>query len=850
MAGAQNRKAKGMKGSHKALIVAVVVAIAVSVALSLVMTTGIPGRVQELELKLLDIMFSYRRQIKTDDTIVHIDIDDKSVKEIGRPPWPRIYQARALDVLRELGAKTIVFDLEFDDESIHGLKKIDEKDAIENLITSRFGYLKKDLGEVLAQVEARQERAISLQELKAIVSQLEGVYEDLAEKFLERLRHAVVENDAELSESIAKSGNVLLPFRFSPELRLNTTDEKTKKLIAQFSKKALETAQEFPSSPALVPPIFIIARGAGGFGFTNSLPDEDGIFRHVRLLWNYEGRTYFHLSLMAALRVLGVSLEDVKVVPGKHIKLYNRGNKYMRGGEVRPAAITIPIDHEGRLLINWPANRLKPWQEVFTHIPFLAIENVSGIRDMSAACDEQLEMQLTALSEQAFGGARQELKTNPELIKDAAKLREALEKNEQDMLTSPMARTVAEAKEDLNGDEQAARDIKTLKAFFEDIAALKKHKRALAEEESELVARLKEMVSGKLCLIGEIASLTSDLKHVPVDPFYPGVIFYSAVNNQILTRQFIREAPTAVNVVLIFVFCVVVSLFVSRKSVFYSSMVTILLILVYAAGVFYLFSEKMIYVKAGYAPSGMLACYIIMTAYRQLTEEKEKRRIRTLFEHYNSPAMVEQMVQDPSRVRLGGEVRELTVFFSDIEGFTGISEKMPPEKLVAFLNRYLGAMTDIILESGGTLDKYEGDAIIAFWGAPLPLENHARSACLAAIDNQKKLAGLCKVFADEGLPQINCRIGISSGEMVVGNMGSLQRFDYTVMGDAVNLGQRLEVSNKLYDTRILISERTCELARESIEVREMDLLYVKGKEKPVRVFELLGRKGEAGEKMR
>jgi len=159
-------------------------------------------------------------------------------------------------------------------------------------------------------------------------------------------------------------------------------------------------------------------------------------------------------------------------------------------------------------------------------------------------------------------------------------------------------------------------------------------------------------------------------------------------------------------------------------------------------------------------------------------------------------------------------------------------------------------MTDIILESGGTLDKYEGDAIIAFWGAPLEMEDHARAACFAALDNQKALALLRNDFAAEGLPEIRCRIGISSGAMVVGNMGSLRRFDYTVMGDAVNLGSRLETANNIYGTFVMISEETYNLAAEHIEVRELDLLRVRGKETPVRVYELLARKGEAPEDLK
>jgi len=838
------------KRSFRGIIVGLFVGLILGALLSFLSVTGGLGKLQELEFKLLDVMFSYRRQIKTTDAILHIDIDDKSVKEIGRPPWPRIYQARALDVLTELGAKIAVFDLEFDDESVPGLKDPGEKKAIENLIKNRFGYLKKDLQGVLTQAEKREASSISLEELKAIVSKLEGVYDGLTDKFLQRLNEAIVENDSEFAKSVRKNASVILPFRFSSEQRLDSTDNELKRLIEDSSKELPQNKEEIPQSPALVGPIHLIARHAGGFGFTNIYADDDGIYRHIYLLWRYGDRIYLHLSLRAILNALNAPLDNLDIAGG-HITVSNVTYPPFWKVEYAADSITIPIDRKGRLLINWPTSKLKKWPDVFTHIPFSAVENVSRIRDKIASCQDQLEIQLTKLSEQSFGGARAGIKMNPVLIKDPQKLKEALEKNEEQMLSSPLAKTVNQVMEaDLKGDDQETEYLRRLKGFFEDIAALKKRKAELTGQERELLDRLKKIVSGKICLIGETASLTPDLKHVPVDPAYPGVLFHSALINQILTRQFIKEAPPYVNAVLILAACILVCLVVSRSSVFQASIFTVLLMLLYGGGVFYLFSERMIYVKAGSAPLGMLFSYIIMTAYRQLTEEKEKRRIRSLFEHYNSPAMVEQMVQDPSRVRLGGEKRELTVFFSDIEGFTSISEKMPPEKLVAFLNRYLGAMTDIILESGGTLDKYEGDAIIAFWGAPLEIENHARTACFAALDNQKKLAELREALAGEGLPGIKCRIGLSSGEMIVGNMGSSRRFDYTVMGDAVNLGQRLEVSNKLYGTCILISERTRELAGEFIDVRELDILRVKGKEKPVKVYELLARKGETPEDLK
>jgi adenylate cyclase len=218
-----------------------------------------------------------------------------------------------------------------------------------------------------------------------------------------------------------------------------------------------------------------------------------------------------------------------------------------------------------------------------------------------------------------------------------------------------------------------------------------------------------------------------------------------------------------------------------------------------------------------------------------------------MFSRYMSDLLIQDLLKNPNKLRLGGEKRVLTVFFSDLAGFTSLSEKLSPEEVVALLNRYLTAMTEIILRSGGLIDKYEGDAIMAFWGAPVLQEDHALRACLAALDNQGRLEELRQEFLQAGLPPIHARIGINTGEMIIGNMGSIQRFDFTVIGDSVNLASRLEGAGKEYGVGILISEKTCSQAADRIEVRELDLLRVKGKDRPVRIYELLARKGELSE---
>ena len=225
--------------------------------------------------------------------------------------------------------------------------------------------------------------------------------------------------------------------------------------------------------------------------------------------------------------------------------------------------------------------------------------------------------------------------------------------------------------------------------------------------------------------------------------------------------------------------------------------------------------------------------------FRYLTEEREKRFIRNAFRYYLTPSVMDAVLADPSKLRLGGEKRELTVLFSDVRGFTQFSEQLQPEQLVTLLNRYLTPMTDLVFEHGGTLDKYMGDAIMAFYGAPLEQPDHALRAVKTADSMMRALAILAPQWRSEGLPALDIGIGINSGPMVVGNMGSESRFDYTVMGDAVNLGSRLEGTNKVYGTHVILSEETESLVRGQVTTRQLDSVRVKGKHKPVRIYELI-----------
>jgi adenylate cyclase len=268
------------------------------------------------------------------------------------------------------------------------------------------------------------------------------------------------------------------------------------------------------------------------------------------------------------------------------------------------------------------------------------------------------------------------------------------------------------------------------------------------------------------------------------------------------------------------------------------------ILFLYVFGALILFDQHFI-LDIFYPSLGFIVAGAMMVVYHYAVNAKEKRFIRDSFAYYVSPEVVAALIQDPTKLKLGGEKRNLTILFSDIRGFTSVSEKLPPERLTVFLNRYLTRMSNLILHERGLIDKYIGDAIMALWGTPLENKNHSEDAVRAAL---KMMEGL-EVFNQESIkmdePNIDIGIGINTGDVTAGNMGSEKRFDYTVIGDAVNLAARLEGLNKLYGTNIIISGFTLKALSRSgkipddIVVREIDKVRVKGKTEPVIIFEVV-----------
>jgi len=373
----------------------------------------------------------------------------------------------------------------------------------------------------------------------------------------------------------------------------------------------------------------------------------------------------------------------------------------------------------------------------------------------------------------------------------------------------------------------------------------------------------KEFLKDKLLIAGATAVGIYDLRVTPFEENYPGVETHANVLSNLTIEQaratggrapasapgFLRVHPAEPSTMWLSLIALGVAM--AALLSYFGSVAGLGITGATLGGIY--FVDKHVFFNAGIVTTVLFpifevcASYVTLTFYKYFTEERKKRELKGTFEKYVSPAIVNEVLSDPEKIELGGRKMELTVMFSDVRGFTTISEKLDPRQLSDLLNSYLTPMTDLVFKNKGTLDKYMGDAIMAFWGAPIHFEDHAKHACRCALQMIEKLKVLQEEYRAKGLPEIDIGIGLNTGDMSVGNMGSETVRSYTVMGDSVNLGSRLEGINKEYHTRIIISEFTQKEVKDSFVTREVDWVRVKGKAQPVRIFELIAESSVAPE---
>ena len=360
-----------------------------------------------------------------------------------------------------------------------------------------------------------------------------------------------------------------------------------------------------------------------------------------------------------------------------------------------------------------------------------------------------------------------------------------------------------------------------------------------------------ETLKDKIVLVGTSALATYDQKVTPFSANMPGVEKNANVVENILLNNFIRKSPGVMELGVIIFTGILLGFTLPRLKAVPSASLAIGFILLYIIACCYLLIYQNLWANLLYPVTNMFSIFVVLTVIRFFHEEKKAKEIRKIFSSYVSPKIVQELIENPEKATLSGVRRTVTVLFSDIIGFTSLSEKRQPEEVVSLLNEYFQEMADIIFKWDGTLDKFIGDEIMALWGAPIEQPDHAELALRCALDMSDRLTKLQEEWKRRGSDVLDVGIGINSGEVLIGNIGAPgKKMDYTVIGDNVNLAARVEKLTRQYSTRILITENTFEYVEPVIkkglfghlELRELASAKVKGKEKEVKIFELKGLK--------
>jgi adenylate cyclase len=605
-------------------------------------------------------------------------------------------------------------------------------------------------------------------------------------------------------------------------------------LDAKVALKGIDVVskRKIPAAAGINPTIPELLGAAGGAGFVNAPVDADGLRRRVDLIARYKDSYYGELILVPLLERLGgprIRVTDTKIsLLGATLGSTKKD-------------IVIPRADDGSVLLNWPKKK-------FADFNVLSLwQLVKGVR-----MEKELLDGFKTMERNGYFAYWEGEKTPVEAYGEASYVLDELsaglgadEGLSQGSYAEYKAAFFAIADSFLNGGTEG----KIVSSLGRDeelqasVTASFSNMRELLSNLVEVRKRVRERTGGASCIIGVEATSMTDVGVTTYQERFPNVGTYYTLANMVLSGNFLDDSPPYVSVLIALCLSFILTYLIYRKDIVRALLTGFAALAITILGTLAFFALTKRYLGLAVPFISEAIVFVSISIMTFLRTGREKSFLRSAFSRYLSPAVINEIISDPSKLNLGGEKREMTAIFTDIRGFSGISEKLDPTDLVKLLNHYLTAMSDIVLQNRGTIDKYEGDAIIAFFGAPIRMEDHAAMACKTAIMMKRAEVELNRRIREEGLSPspLFTRIGINTGEMVVGNMGTANQMNYTIMGHAVNLAARLEGVNKQYGTGgILISEYTREKIGEAFLVRRLDRVRVVGVSTPLRLYELLG----------
>lgn len=873
------------------------------------------GWTQRLEWMLYDTLVRHASTVPAAGHILHVDIDDDAIARYASWPWPRDTQADLVRTLSELGARRIVMDLVWTEPKPPEIRAADldryadiegTVERIGRLSAENVAYPDDELAAAIAAagnvhlamycmnhteppggpletgIAHLLHRDFSLT-AEAIADRL-GTHVDDVAAALPRVKRRVARElvadrmNGDPPPTARQIHESLLPTPFE---RLTADREDLlaayhrelglRNLIAHGVPVPQGLRGKLPVIEDVNPPVYKFTAAGSRTGFVNFQPDRDGVLRRIPLLYEWNGRLIEQLGFTAARDELGIEPEDLSI-EGSHLLIAARG--------LRPA-MRVQLDENGCMLINWHVadDASRP----FGHLPVTRLLQIVEARRRLRQNDVLEQVRLAEAMQLAKGEAgyavyREQVNRLLELRRrlrmaelrrqpDKPKLRETRAEADQlaqtidqdHMLTSMLIReTWAELKKEPDPADPAIaaeydRFARAARLIDRDIPAITAANTEIRGKLNEWTKKLRPIVADKVCFVGYTATAIADMVNTPPLERMAGVQIHSQLFNDFAQRRFLSWAGPLTRGGAIVALGLTATVAATTAGPWASLLILVVVVtlagLLNAVG---LFAEADYWLALLTALIATFVAWALIVMIRYLVTDRERRRFSRAVAQYVSPAMARRLGESAQSLSLAPTDAVVSCLFSDLAGFTTLSERLGPAGTRAVLNPYLQAMSEALHRRDALINKFMGDGIFAFFNPPiLPCAAHEVAACESALDCQAALAELIARQADGPFAaefrRLSMRIGIASGPVFVGDYGSEAKLDYTCMGDVVNLAARLESANKQFGTLNLLSEHTHKATYDRYVCRRLGHIQVKGQTAALGVFELLGRRGEVDE---
>ena len=837
--------------------------------------------ITKMDCNINDLFMRALPPLEENREVLLVNIDDNLIDETGVWPLTRNIYADMLITMKELGAEAFISDLSFVDNSP---MQVDQDYLNDDLPR----YVDQDFEEIDESVEAAitslADGTTALEEADDLLFQIVDENEGIKNRLKTSIVSATKNYDIALANALKFFNNSYLTLWMQVGYDMSDVDMVYLNDVLALNNAVSDGDTLTPEFYSIQPAIDVLIKSSASTGFVNADPDSDGYLRRLNLVTKFRGRYYGQLVFVPILHHYG---DPQVIISNSTITL-----KDAKISDTETRDIVIPRAEDGTVIVKFPKKKYQDYNQI-------SAWDIYRIAFM----EKKLVTNLNAMNDHGYFTVWDGDETPVDIYDGVEFIREELYNGESEDYTFEsymeyldLFYDVTEEYLDGGYQEQLLEMAEGNEILTDDINAYFKACRSFVTEIRKSRVETGAKLKDALCVVGTTASSTTDYGLITYQEKYPNVGVHASMANQLLSREFVDDAPWWFSIIIALIVCYFyVFICFKIKTPGRKLLIGLAVLILAVGGILVTFIITKTYFGVAVPMTAMGVTFVVMTSISLISTNKEKKFIQDKFGAYVAPEIVDELVKHPETATVGGDSKHITALFSDVKTFSGFTEtvnnvatkavmehnqdvkdgKFPmeevlsddqiamkgaakgAEKLVAYLNDYLGALSDAIMKEHGTIDKYVGDEIVSFFGAPIDDPNHAWNACVAGIRMLQAEAQYNREHESElpinvktGKPFfLNSRVGINTGDMVVGNMGTSRKLNYTVMGNNVNLASRLEGTNKAYKSWIMCSESTWKEATatkhdDELIGRRFDCVQVVNVVQPVPIYNILGLKSE------